>query len=126
LREEGGSSMKYLYNPQRSDDLFTYTFEGDVVKVVYQKRAYTQVEVGQDQELEPLYEDVLTIVEEHTDTFDFSSMPDGEAEEVETTLPINPIIKASRVDGVLELELLNLIGEDATEAERFPDWKEVL
>lgn len=58
-----------------------------------------------------------------TDTFDFSGMPDGRAENIETTLELNPIISAERKDGVLYVELLNYTGKDATEEERFPDWQ---
>jgi hypothetical protein len=56
------------------------------------------------------------------DVFDFSALPDGRAEEVSTSLPIQPIVSAERVAGVLQLELLKFIGLDASEAERFPDW----
>jgi hypothetical protein len=55
-----------------------------------------------------------------TDTFDFSALPDGRAEEVSTSLPVQPIVSAERVNGVLHLELLKFIGLDASEAERFP------
>jgi hypothetical protein len=46
-----------------------------------------------------------------TDTFDFSTMPDGEAqvELIETTLPENPIRSAKRVDGELYVELLRYV-----------------
>lgn len=70
--------------------------------------------------------DVITAeIDGQTDVFDFSQMPDGEAVNIETTLPINPILSARRVGGVLEVVLLNWIGPDATEEERFPEWQEV-
>ena len=70
--------------------------------------------------------DVITAeIDGQTDTFDFSEMPDGEAMNIETTLPVNPIISARRINGVLEVVLLNFIGPDATEDERYPDWQEV-
>lgn len=70
--------------------------------------------------------DVITAeIDGQTDTFDFSEMPDGEAVSIETTLPVNPVLSARRVDGVLEVVLLNFIGPDATEDERYPDWQEV-
>ena len=70
--------------------------------------------------------DVITAeIDGQTDTFDFSEMPDGEAVDIETTLPVNPIISARRINGVLEVVLLNWIEPDAPESERFPDWIEV-
>ena len=44
---------------------------------------------------------------------------------IETVLECNPILKAQRVDGTLSVELLNFISEDASEAEKFPEWIEV-
>lgn len=71
-------------------------------------------------------DDVITAeIGGQTDTFDFSEMPDGEAVDIETTLPVNPIISARKTNGVLEVILLNFIGPDATEEERFPTWQEV-
>ena len=62
-----------------------------------------------------------------SDTFDFTGFPDGEVDYsmIETVLEYNPILKATKVDGILSVELLNLISEDATEAEKFPEWIEV-
>ena len=62
-----------------------------------------------------------------TDTYDFSGLPDGEVDfsMIETTLSYNPIIIARRVDGVLSVELLNFISEDASEFDKFPEWIEV-
>ena len=61
------------------------------------------------------------------DTFDFTGFPDGEADYsmIETVLEYNPILKATKVDGILSVELLNFISEDATEEEKFPEWIEV-
>ena len=61
------------------------------------------------------------------DIFDFTGLPDGEAyySMIETVLEYNPILKATKVDGILSVELLNFISEDATEAEKFPEWIEV-
>lgn len=65
-----------------------------------------------------------------TDIFDFKSFGDGELQIyddktgenlIETDLE-NPIISAERKDGVLYVELMNYIGLDATEGERFPKW----
>jgi len=61
-----------------------------------------------------------------TDTFDFSTFPEGaEFMGVETTLEVNPIINVKRENGVLFVTLLNFINSDATEEEKFPDWMEV-
>lgn len=60
-----------------------------------------------------------------TDLFDFSDMPEGKLEGVESDLPIDPIISAKVEKGVLYLELRNFIGPDAPYEDRFPTWKEV-
>lgn len=72
-------------------------------------------------------ESITATFDGETDTFDFSGLPDGEVDfsKIETTLPYNPILIARRVDGVLSVELLNFISEDASEFERFPEWIEV-
>ena len=72
-------------------------------------------------------ESISATFDGETDTFDFSGLPDGEVDfsKIETTLPINPILIARRVDGVMSVELLNFISEDASELERFPEWIEV-
>ena len=90
--------MRVLFSPQRSDQRIVYSFSGETITAT---------------------------IGEQTDTFDFSQMPDGEMVEVETTLPVNPIISARRTNGVLEVVLLNFIGPDAPEEERFPTWQEV-
>lgn len=64
-------------------------------------------------------------MEEGRDTFDFSTMPDGVAQEFTTILPFNPILRAERKDGILSVELIKYVGPDATEQERFPEWMEV-
>lgn len=61
------------------------------------------------------------------DTFDFTGFPDGEVDYsmIETVLEYNPILKATKVDGILSVELLNFISEDAKEEDKFPEWIEV-
>lgn len=63
-------------------------------------------------------------VKDMTDTFDFSEFSDGQldVQSVETSLEINPILSAEIVDGELSVELVNYIGTDAPEHERFPEW----
>jgi hypothetical protein len=92
--------MKVKFSPQRSDSQIEYSFSGEVITAT---------------------------MNEVTDIFGLSKMPDGKAmtAEIETTLPVNPILSAKRENGVLWVELLNCIGLEATEAERFPDWQEV-
>lgn len=90
--------MNVLFSPQRNDDVLRYEFDGEVIT------AYLNGE---------------------RDVFDFSQVPEGKLKAVETTLPINPIVSAERKEGVLYVELLNFIGEDATEEERFPEWQVV-
>jgi len=66
-----------------------------------------------------------------TDVFDFSDFPNGKLdlfdeetgeELIVTELSLNPLQSAKKEDGILYVELLNYIGVDATEEERFPDW----
>lgn len=90
--------MKILLSPQISKHLIEYEFGNDVVTAT---------------------------INNESETFDFSDFPDGKAENIETTLPINPIISAERIEGILHVELVNFIAEDATEEERFPDWQVV-
>ena len=72
-------------------------------------------------------ETVTATLGSESDIFDFSGFPDGRMDSsmVETILVYNPIIRAERVDGILSVELLNFISEDATEEEKFPEWIEV-
>ena len=92
--------MKILYSPQLSNKKITYSFNSEVVTV-----------------------DIDGVVEE----FDFSTMPNGRAEKITPeVLSINPIVEAERMDGVLNLVLINFITEDASQEELFPEWQEVL
>lgn len=70
---------------------------------------------------------ITTTYKETTDTFDFTGMPDGQLDlsTLETTLELNPILSAERVDGVLYVELLNRIDEQGSEFHKFPEWIEV-
>lgn len=95
--------MRILYSPQRNDIKINYSFEGEKIIVEYN---------GQ------------------TDTFDFSTMPDGKMEThdefgksaITTVLPVIPIISAERVEGQLSVVLLNFISENARDSEKYPDW----
>ena len=94
--------MQILYSPCVVFDnrKINYTFENDVITATYK---------------------------DLTDTFDFSGFPNGVLNivTIETDLEVQPILSAKRENGILHVELLNFIGEDATEEERFPEWMEV-
>lgn len=91
--------MLILYSPVRNDKEILYVFEGETITA----------------ELNGV-----------TDLFDFSVLGEGDTIiNVETTLDINPIIHATREDGVLKVELVYYHGRDASEEERFPEWMEV-
>lgn len=96
MRLEGGTNMKILLSPCFSDKKIEYEFNGQVI---------------------------TASVDGVTDTFDFTDMPDGQAANINTTLPINPIIEAKKENGELSVVLLHYIGEDATEEELFPKWQ---
>lgn len=87
--------MRIFLSPIRLDSTINYTFEGEIITAVMDGQA---------------------------DTFDFSAMTDGKASDITTTLPFSPIISAEKESGVLSVILLNPIGEDATEQEKFPEW----
>lgn len=93
--------IKVYFSPQVSDRQIEYSFNGETLTA----------KIGDTE-----------------DIFDFSSLPDGELDreqEIETILPVNPIVSAKRVDGVLHLELLNWIEPDAPYESRFPEWCEL-
>lgn len=98
--------MKILLKPQVSDRRISYSFEGEVITA----------RMG-----------------DTVDSFDFSGLPDGRLQlhdeegqpAITTDLPVMPIEAAWREDGQLHVQLLNFIGTDATEAEKWPEWQEV-
>ncbi|MEG3069488.1 MAG: hypothetical protein RQM92_00280 [Candidatus Syntrophopropionicum ammoniitolerans] len=64
-----------------------------------------------------------------TDTFDFSELEEGDEVarneetgelEIETALPILPILNAKRENGQVIVTVLTYHGKDAPESERFP------
>lgn len=93
--------MRVLFSPVVNlPDQFQYSFDGEKVTVTYKGV---------------------------TDEFDFTGSPDGQIDlsTVETVLEFNPIMRAERADGILYLEVINSIEEDASEAYKFPNWIEV-
>ncbi|CAM3442613.1 hypothetical protein [Marinicrinis lubricantis] len=136
--------MRVLLQPQFNHNRLEYDFSGDSVQALLKLYDYVEKEVQLIEDGAPAYRNEtdeetgeviqipvmhtvkeLEIVETQMDIFDFADMPNGILDGVETTLKYNPIISAKRENGVLHLELLNFIGEDATEQEKFPDWQEV-
>ena len=93
--------IKIYFSPQRSDRQIEYCFNGETITVK---------------------------IDNAEDVFDFSALPDGELntqEQIETVLPVNPIISAKRIDSILHLKLLNWLGPDAPYESRFPEWCEL-
>ena len=92
--------MKIKYSPQFNEhDQLIYYFDDELISVT---------------------------LNDQTETFDFTNMSNGKAEKIESDIfEFCPIISAERKEGTLYLELLNFIGLDATEDEKFPDWQEV-
>ena len=60
-----------------------------------------------------------------TDTFNFIEVSELSPRQIKTTLPINPVVQIERVNGELQLTLINYINEEATETERFPEFEDV-
>ena len=81
--------MHIKYSPQRLDGQLKYDFAADTITATYTAEGQESI----------------------TDTFDFSTLPDGEAqvELIETALPENPIKSAKRVAGELYIELLRYV-----------------
>lgn len=95
--------MRIKFIPQRNDNSLEYQFEGEKITATYNNI---------------------------TDEFDFSHLEEGDkadVENIETTLPINPIISAIRQDGELRVKLLKFHGNLQAGAE-YPntDWQEVV
>lgn len=93
--------MKILLTPQREDDNITYSFDNEIITATYK---------------------------EVTDTFNLSLLQEGkqlDTSTIQTKLEVNPIISAERSNGIIAVKLLNFIGEDATDQEKFPVWQEV-
>lgn len=89
--------MKIYLSPQVSDQHITYEFKD---------KSFTATLNG--------------VVDE----FDFNEFQDGrlDVQSVKTELEINPIISAEIKNGELFIELINYIGTNASEEEKFPEW----
>lgn len=95
--------MKIFLSPQlvTHEDRFEYSFNGEIITVTFKGK---------------------------TDVFDFTQMPLGETNAVaprETILEVYPLLYAQRTSEGLFVKLLNYIGSNATEQEKFPEWSDV-
>ena len=91
--------MRVLFSPQVREEKIEYKIIEDVVTVTYNDKS---------------------------EKYDFSGMPDGIADSIESEVfEFNPVLSARKESGILYLKLINFIGTDATEEERFPEWFEV-
>lgn len=87
--------MKVLYSPQVNEvDSLLYTFDGDKITAMLN---------GQ------------------SDVFDFTSIPQGQVSNIQSTLLINPVKNAYRDgDNILHVVLLNFVGTNASHSDLFP------
>jgi hypothetical protein len=85
--------VRLIYSPQRSDVPLSYAISGETITA-------TQGE--------------------QSDTFDFSTLPDGRAAIIDSTQDPCPVLSARRENGELIVTLRTHHGPDASEAERFP------
>ena len=88
--------MRITYVPQRTDADVVYTFDGECITAT---------------------------VDGITDTFDFSSLPDGEAAEIVSVLNPCPVLAAKRVDGELHITLLRAIPARPSDPQELEVWK---
>jgi len=99
--------MKIYFSPQRADKTIEYAFKGETITVT---------------------------LDGITDTFDFSSLNEGDEVarneetgqlEIETILPLLPILDVKRINGQIIVTVIKYHGKDAPENERFPEPLEV-
>jgi len=95
------------FSPQRADKIIEYAFKGETITAT---------------------------LDGITDTFDFSFLQEGDEVarneetgqlEIETCLPILPILDAKRENGEVIVTVLQYHGKDAPYEERFPEPLEV-
>lgn len=78
--------IKIIETPQRSNSKISHTIDGDILKVTFDG-----------------------IIEE----FDFTGLPEGRAETIETeALKFNPIISAEKIGDEITITLLRFYGDD--------------
>ena len=114
--------MQILYTPQNNDrHKFEYEIANERITATLYEYPITLTEDPEG----VLIIETGTRIKKGTDTFDFSGLPDGETEGIETELPFNPIVSAERREGELRIQLINFITAEADEAERYPEWEEI-
>ena len=103
--------MQIYLSPIRADQKLTYQFSGETITATYnnQTEIYDLSFVQEGQKIRP--------VERDETGKEIIHMP--------TRFPVHPVISAKRENGVLYVELVNFIGKNASQEERFPQWKEV-
>ena len=88
-------NVNVTYIPQRNDHAVSYSFDGEAITAT---------------------------VDNQTDTIDLSSVPDGEAATITSTLIPCPVLSARREDGVLNVTLLRTIGPRPTDEAELATW----
>lgn len=88
--------MRITYSPQRSDRSLSYQFSGDRITAT---------------------------VDGVSDVFDFTSLPDGEAAGIISTLDPCPVLTARRVNGELHVTLLRTIGPRPSDPAELEAWR---
>ena len=88
--------------PGRPPHTFDYQVDGDVLAITH--RTYRRGDPDPNTGEQP-----VAIEAETVDTFDFTGTPDGQLDiaSIETDLPIQPILAASRTDGQLTVTVID-------------------
>lgn len=103
--------MMIFKSPQVNDqERIHYQAMGDIIEV----KAFNLVSKIEDDE-EIIVEELVS-----TTYFDLSNV-----EQDKLYIPQHPIGSVSKGGDILRVELLNYIGSDATEEERFPEWTDL-
>jgi len=88
--------MRITYLPQRTDRTLSYEINGEVI---------------------------IATLDGHSDVFDLSGLPDGEAAEIVSVLNPCPVLAAKRVDGELHITLLRAIPARPSDPQELEVWK---
>jgi len=88
--------MRITWEPQRSDRIVSYGFDG---------------------------ESIVVTLDGVSDTFNFSSLPDGEAASIQSVLDPCPVLAARRVNGELHVTLLRAIGPRPADPKELEAWR---